>query len=740
MEPLKRLPQRREKEALERELEEEQEKLNQAKRKEQAASSLLVVLAAVVVAIAAGGWHCLEYWQCSEGDAAKCVRPRSSNATLTGFCTFTNLVSLAGDTLFSPGASSLLLQGICAPGERVQLNAVTNLQECVAYRSFPNALDESIMDPTASTHHERACGKWIHASSASGISSWSFYDDANWKAAVLHEEDASSKSHRTSVDNVGKFRSRCASTVLSGTSAIRVAAKQAYEYLSGPAPRSVDESLQQLGRLAGHSCDTPVSVGVSEYGNGFRMLVDDGSSYEEGTLSEALFAVEGVSYQAAAERANAHVNKYAWQSRVSLISELTTLVDGALGGRSSSAEATVRITPQLDGFLHLAKEGRFSEVDAFLRGVAALCSFSIVSSVSNAGGARLRARMAKLSSNKSRAAALGRLRVKDSSEGFEPMSEVDNTTLFNASAVTLLQLMGEPVGDAGSDCLELTRRVFPDRLEQEHFDATVTPLLYDRLEALFETAKDAVEATLRTNARIRGVLLNADAAANTIRRVRLRIPGAPLGTWAGTNRGVEEAQFLSEDGVFVMALKQARSLFLDRASRLGVEDADLCDGPPAFPALTTNAYIYPSFQCTFFLHGMLRRPFADEAYDNVSLVSRVGWVMAHELSHQVMVTKYLEPAYSTLFADYQPSVRNEAIADLVASVSLIESGLVSAEELCQHVSQMWCARVPLGFALSEQASHPAPNARGSKLCDLAAVAATPVAPVAAAAAVEAGSG
>ena len=92
--------------------------------------------------------------------------------------------------------------------------------------------------------------------------------------------------------------------------------------------------------------------------------------------------------------------------------------------------------------------------------------------------------------------------------------------------------------------------------------------------------------------------------------------------------------------------------------------------------------------------------------------------MAHELGHEVMVTNYVEPAYSELFADYQASVRNEAIADLVAATAIVESNLATESELCFHVSQMWCARVPLGFAMAEDASHPAPNARGDKLCEV----------------------
>ena len=49
--------------------------------------------------------------------------------------------------------------------------------------------------------------------------------------------------------------------------------------------------------------------------------------------------------------------------------------------------------------------------------------------------------------------------------------------------------------------------------------------------------------------------------ASDVSRVRVRIPGAPRGTWAGSTRQ-PMASLASTDGVFVMAAKQARAVFL----------------------------------------------------------------------------------------------------------------------------------------------------------------------------------
>ena len=237
--------------------------------------------------------HCYEFWLCSEGGAkVTCVKPRTHNESIAGYCSFVNLVSLAGDALYThnESASSLtgLVRGVCAPGERLQLSAVSGVEECVPYRSYPSALDTTIMDPLGSTHHERACGRWISASSAvTQVSSWSFYDDTKWRAAVLHQEDVSHKSHRTSIDNLGKFRSRCTSTVLAGTAAIRTSAKQAYNYLVNfDEVQTTQEALTQMGWLVSHACDTPVKVGVAEHRNAFRLSFSEGAKYPAGMLAE----------------------------------------------------------------------------------------------------------------------------------------------------------------------------------------------------------------------------------------------------------------------------------------------------------------------------------------------------------------------------------------------------------------------------------------------------------------------
>ena len=80
----------------------------------------------------------------------------------------------------------------------------------------------------------------------------------------------------------------------------------------------------------------------------------------------------------------------------------------------------------------------------------------------------------------------------------------------------------------------------------------------------------------------------------------------------------------------------------------------------------------------------------DERYDNVSLATRSGYVIAHELV-QSLVTR---------LDDWQrratpvPNYHNEALADLVSSLAIMHAGHATAQDVCNHVSQLWCARCP----------------------------------------------
>ena len=63
-----------------------------------------------------------------------------------------------------------------------------------------------------------------------------------------------------------------------------------------------------------------------------------------------------------------------------------------------------------------------------------------------------------------------------------------------------------------------------------------------------------------------------------------------------------------------------------------------------------------------FMLGILKKPFADVRYDNASLYSRFGYIIAHELAHQVESSTYT----TDLVGAYVESQHAEALADIIA--------------------------------------------------------------------------
>jgi len=236
------------------------------------------------------------------------------------------------------------------------------------------------------------------------------------------------------------------------------------------------------------------------------------------------------------------------------------------------------------------------------------------------------------------------------------------------------------------------------------------------MEDITARVRAGVAHVLRTNSKIRAALAVPDATAVDVEMTHIRIPGAPRGTWAGATRPLPVAQLDSTDGVFVMAAKQARSLYLDRQSALVYDAIHPCEAPSAYEALTPNAYIYPSLRCSYYLLGVAWRPFADAAYDDASLVSRFGYLIGHELAHNNLNYAY-NTGISELTRRYPcASTRDEAFADILGTLGLLSTGLINSSDACSHVSQTWCARVPIGMGNCMGQSHPLANVRGDALC------------------------
>ena len=444
-------------------------------------------------------------------------------------------------------------------------------------------------------------------------------------------------------------------------------------------------------------------------GGVFKAKILRGSAFAAGDLSKSLFAVaESSTVQSDAETGNAAINANAMSSPSATLAELEYLYEGATGRTDHTLVPLVYgVTPELDGLIWLAGQNRYGEASAYLHGVAATCAFALHGNLDvTSTGEYL------FQSNRPIAASLGRLTAPP--EG-EMLIDVNNETVLNASSITWSQIKAEPVGNAQTDCVNLARFLFPDRIDAEHFDLMNTDALYSRLEEMTAVIRASVKYVVQSNAAISSCFVNPAAVAAAVQTTRVRLAGAPRGTWAGILRDFPDGQLSSSDGPMVMAIKQAKAIFTDRTNIL-FSNENVCAGPPVFPAMEANAYIYPGGDCTHMMLGVLRKPFADERYDNASLASRAGWVIAHELAHNSLVSSWYTGPITSLLSRYTSNLYSEAIADIIGALAIINAGYATATQLCQHVSQLWCARTPLGYTPSSTASHPGANQRGDLLC------------------------
>jgi len=360
---------------------------------------------------------------------------------------------------------------------------------------------------------------------------------------------------------------------------------------------------------------------------------------------------------------------------------------------------------------------------AYLKGVAAVCSLAAQSMVVAEGGSLLpyfRERTQLGGAASRTTVALGRLTPPHEDE-----DSVTEQTLLNASTVRLSSLSALSSASRRSArevCLDAAKRVFPDEFDRIAFNALVTPALYDRLETLANNVREAAAITLGED--LLGSVFEryADrtAAVNKIRATKLRIAGAPRGTWAGVDREFRRPDITSDDSSLMIIVKQARAVYLDRLLPVAT-GAGICEHPALYPGVSRNAYLLltSTSACSMLLPGLLVPPFADERYDDVSLTTRIGFVMAHEFMHVTAHANEWNEGYVHTFLDaYPPSTHVEAIADVGAAASVMRFGAVNNATACASASQLFCGRVGWMPLLVDDPPpwHPPTNMRGDNIC------------------------
>lgn len=641
-------------------------------------------------------------------------------------CDFATSVTMLGDLYYANTNASASLagatRGICAPGERLRVSDTG--ARCTQNFPYPNALNTEIYDVSGDTFHERYCGGWIAAGvTITEARYWAFSDE---DARGYGVREAARKLSALPHTRLGRFREACESVVLSGAHGVRIAAEAAYEHLSSQlaldAANSTDDLLHVLGVLAGHYCDAPVQMGTYSSGESFVSAMTDGTRVEAQHMAGALLVV-GASAQASmegfassvslqalveqdAEETASSVTRVSWSHMERVYKGATGRVDheGVLvDGDASELKLLSAFVAMADSDPAAAK--------AYLSGSAAHCATVLGSSIDGRMGSYRRAELPK-------ADALGRLSVPASSE---PMA--DNTDLVtgsndfrrSASVVTIQQLVGAPTGSASRDCALLTEQLFPEDTDALWFSLIVPDALYERMRLVVEDVRQALVNVMSVkDGAARSIVLNAEKMISDVKGVRMRLPGAPRGSWAGATRSVPEASFTSSGGVLVMALQQSRAVFLDR-STMPFTDAGFCEQLISTGVLNSNAYIYTSQLCSFFLLGMAMGPWSGVLFDDESLVARFGYIVAHEMAHTSLNTGI--KSNSKILSRYATSTADEAVADVLALMAVINTGKVNASNACAHLSQLWCARVPPYYYKAAAKTHPRANVRGDAGCE-----------------------
>jgi hypothetical protein len=509
-------------------------------------------------------------------------------------------------------------------------------------------------------------------------------------------------------------------TALAGSQAIHAAGRLAYKDIKAYIDthfKDLDGLVKVEGYLTGQRCESAVRAGSTLYNDGsFRFSVTDGYVFSSGALAAALQVVgESVAVQNDAEAAAAAIRMSEWVTGSQDVSKatLTILMEAAARESGLSVPSVNTKLSLLPAVLRHYDSNPY-QVKAYEKGIAAFCVYSMMATVDafpSASNVRAMQEIEKIKSSRPRASALGRLYTNYTE------AEVDANVVEAASTVTSSQISLPSKRNANADCLSLMRRFFPEDVDETRFHNTVHPLLYERLESLVESTRNAM-ALVMTDEPIKSTLKDPQSIADDVLSAGVRIAGAPRGSWGGVARAVPDAGIASDDGMFMMLLKQAHASFRDSVIESAIKmSVTACDHPQFYASETLNAYAIPAMRCTVIFLGMLKRPWADAQYDDESLISRVTAVVGHELAHLSLNTVYTDPAYDTLLKEYSPpSVYSEAIADVSAALAAVGTGMVTYERFIQHWCQLWCARTPFGYSTSQGASHPGPNER----CDFLA--------------------
>jgi hypothetical protein len=304
---------------------------------------------------------------------------------------------------------------------------------------------------------------------------------------------------------------------------------------------------------------------------------------------------------------------------------------------------------------------------------------------------------------------------------------------------TLATLAHRDLAEEG--CFEAVRYFAPEEVDEVLYRLTVTRDLHARLFAMANEVREAVARvfeTDRADGGLRDVMADAAAAAQSVRTTTLRVPGS--------ESAIDGRSFDALDAVgsaFARATPRPRHVATPEegrvypflaARRVALRDllhlawdrhAEPCDLPPLYEVTEANAYYQTNARCVVVLLGVLHAPTADALYDDESLYSRLGFVLAHELAHASIVSPRYAGAYASTLAEYEPSTREEGLADVGALLAIervlrqrnpgSHAGIAwPCRRTLLHAAQLFCAKKD-ATGLVGRSSHPSGRDRMDRL-------------------------
>ena len=530
---------------------------------------------------------------------------------------------------------------------------------CLPTLEYPSALSMEAMNPTGPTPTVRACGAWQADAVRLGFppgTSYALHEATEVGKAMWRRVEARLATPGWVVPSApNKLMHGCGALRGASLETQQLALKTAYQQLMqnlGDVETRLDV-MRALGHLSSYGCKSLVYISLESSVEGFTAsLVQDepllatavaqalrlvGESEE--VIANAELALDAL-FAESADRCEELGALHALSTEA-----VSAIVSGALGesitiSLSASSQQSHLMWPRRAWCAHSETTPHLTE--AMLRGIAADCAATAAQLIHTPTGDAT-GRTTRSQELTGVNGALGAWSEAPTSEEWRrgnpirlPNAITKTEEEEEAEAPKAILAAALPLGTAGcvegNVCFDTVRLFATDYAEELLFSSVVTELLYTRLQTLTQAIRQAIGQVLFAEP-FRSVFADSMVARQFVNSARIRISGATRGSWAGRQTAAELVAPESTDGVVSAVLLHLRERTRAELRIALLDEGDPCDVPPLFAATEPNAYYLSHPGCVLITLGLLRMPLADESYDDISLLGRIGFVIAHELFH-----------------------------------------------------------------------------------------------------------